>query len=408
MRVLLVNLLEPESEIQKITETPPIGLWSIRAYLQKRGCEVEIIDTTAGWIPDDDWDAIGISARFSVNDRQYRAVARQATRMCKNVIAGGFHAAFSEPLPGVKSVRGGGESAMAEALGLVGPEQLDDLDIPRFEHSEMVDYWLARNPHDGRSATKRWMPIETSRGCWRQCSFCAVPQYWGAWRGHSLDWMREHLDHLVSNGVEELFIEDDNVTRDWMRFRALMELFREYRMKWSAPNGIEIRSLLDNSFDPLELRESGCWRLSLPFETGCKETASAMGIGNKFLHFDEARELVIKLGIAGIRTCGFFIIGWPSETLEDMERTIMYANALPLDDRHIYIATPYPGTRLYGDAKFWVENGKPLLRFDPPELYARLRYGDAVLDGNTWKAEDVLEMRNRDRELAIKRRKYLG
>ena len=56
----------------------------------------------------------------------------------------------------------------------------------------------------------------------------------------------------------------------------------------------------------------------------------------------------------GIEVCGFFMIGFPNETLEEAERTIRLALQAPFDSILISIATPFKGTELRDD----VRNGR--------------------------------------------------
>jgi anaerobic magnesium-protoporphyrin IX monomethyl ester cyclase len=123
-----------------------------------------------------------------------------------------------------------------------------------------------------------------------------------------------------------------------------------------------------------------------------------MRLGNKWVKFDDALDLVVSLSLEGIQTCGFFIIGYPGETLDDMKRTLDYANALPLDQRNIYIATPYPGTPLYDDCK---RNGW-LVSDD----YDDLLYTRGLIRTLDFGPEDVEALKAKDRAEAIRSKNH--
>jgi radical SAM superfamily enzyme YgiQ (UPF0313 family) len=112
--------------------------------------------------------------------------------------------------------------------------------------------------------------------------------------------------------------------------------------------------------------------------------------------FDGALSLVDALKAEGIKTCGFFIIGYPGETLDDMRKTLDYANTLPLDQRNIYIATPYPGTPLYEDCKRegWLVS----------DDYKDLLYTKGLIQTPEFTPGQVEALKARDREAAIARR----
>lgn len=377
----------------KTTFMPPIGLWAIRSAASAFA-DVTVFDMHLNRglpLPDKEFDLVGISAQFSIQDRIYRKMVEVVRKSWPRaqIIAGGVHAAYSEhPLDVSYVAKGPGEDFFRKG----------EIGLPYPTASEMRPYWNRGLPHDFAKTSDQWMPIETSRGCWRTCQFCSSKSYWGSWNGIPIDRLTEYLRYLryVLN-VQEVFIEDDGLSLSRKHFEAVLHVLGDLGLSWSAPNGIGIEGVMRTVN---MLRPSGCWRLSLPFETGSFRTAGLMGLGSKWYPFKRARDIVWDLNDRGIETCGFFIIGWPGETRADIQDTFDYANMLPLKDRHIYIATPYPGTALLEECK---ANG--LLDVEPPELYDRLLYTEGVITTPEWTSSEVLEMRVRDREAAIARRK---
>jgi radical SAM superfamily enzyme YgiQ (UPF0313 family) len=227
-----------------------------------------------------------------------------------------------------------------------------------------------------------------------------VNRYWGNVRYFGAEKVRRHLEALRWIGVKELFIEDDNIVADAGRFEWLKNTLRELGLSWSTPNGIRAANLAEHLDG---LAASGCWRVSLPFETGSKNTARLMGLGSKWLEIERAHRLVRELKAQGIKTCGFFIIGYPGETLDDVRTTLDYANALPLDQRNIYIATPYPGTPLYETCA-----AKGYLLAEPPELYDRLLYTGGMISTPEFTAAKIEAIKYADRVAALERMKEGG
>jgi radical SAM superfamily enzyme YgiQ (UPF0313 family) len=395
---LLIKLPEPTRATQKPCYMPPIGLWSMAHNLSKWfGETVKIIDCHIDGLEAfekhtiADVDVVGISAQFSIQHEAYKHVAKMAKFHGKRVVAGGFHAAAVPAPQGVdKVIRGDGE------LGMVQGKTWEDIDYPRPSAADMEPYWQRNAPHDLQSKTKRWMPMEFSRGCWHNCGYCGVKTYWGTPRYFSREKISKYLDGLVSEGIEEIFIEDDNVISDKKYFTWILGELAMRGIWWSTPNGISAAKL--RPFVPF-LASSKCWRVSLPFETGSPKTASLMKLGGKWLDLFEANALVESLRDQGIKTCGFFIIGYPGETLGDMQRTLNYANTLNLDQRNIYIATPYPGTPLYYECK-----AKGYLTKDGEALYRDLLYTKGLIRTPDFEPEQVEELKAKDRAVAIERK----
>jgi radical SAM superfamily enzyme YgiQ (UPF0313 family) len=85
---------------------------------------------------------------------------------------------------------------------------------------------------------------------------------------------------------------------------------------------------------------------------------------------------------AGIDTLGYFMIGSPTETREEILETIRFARRLPADYVHITILTPFPATEVYFDGlrhgvikkDFWREFARnPTPDFEPEYWEENLR-----------------------------------
>lgn len=371
MRTLLINLEDAASQNGKHCVIPPLGLWSIREHVF--AFEADIFDFN---IPREGmpafacYDLIGLSARFSNQDKQYRELAKKANDLGKLVLVGGQHAWYSQlPRNAVKATT--------------------QYRHPLIPSSVLEVYWNIDKPHDFKSRTKNWLPIVTSTGCFRSCNYCASKNYWG--RQSVVPYTMEYIDTVhQAYGIKEFFIEDDNFFF-LKHARNVLEFLEEHGIWYSFPNGADIRT----AHSRRRLMQH-CWRIALPFETGCLKTAQAMNIGTKYFDFKEAYQVVKDFNEQGIETCGFFIIGYPGETKEDVKQTLHYANALPLHERHIYFATPYPGTNLYEYCKV-----QHFLLYDEPKLYERLSYVEPVIDTPWLSAKDLQELREEDRKRAL-------
>jgi radical SAM superfamily enzyme YgiQ (UPF0313 family) len=100
------------------------------------------------------------------------------------------------------------------------------------------------------------------------------------------------------------------------------------------------------------MRRAGCWHISYGIESGDPEILTRM---NKRLDLDQIRQAVAWSRDAGLRTKGFFIVGFPGESTESLDRTRELAKSLPLDDISVMQMTPFPGSELYHMAAQWGE-----------------------------------------------------
>ncbi len=329
----LIKLPAVLTDSTKQTLTPPIGLWSMRELSPIRVLDFNVMD-----LEDVKDDVVGYSLSFPSQESSLPLVRSMTS--AKHEIVGGPHGGLLK-IEGVQSHYGPGESLLQSGFSFAQSP------YPGFTDEEIRPYWEAKKPFGQKTATDRWIPMEFSRGCAHACGFCAMPKFWGKWEGKSLPIVESYLRWLSHiRDIHEVIVLDDNIAFQKDFFLAVLDLFHRYDIQWSAPNGIYAHNLM-NKEALAALATSRCLALSLPFETGCERTARLMHLGKKAFEKDQAMWLVKELHDMRIRTTGFFIIGYPGETEDDVKETLAFANSLPLDERYIYFATPYRGTRLY-------------------------------------------------------------
>ena len=92
------------------------------------------------------------------------------------------------------------------------------------------------------------------------------------------------------------------------------------------------------------MKRAGCLRVYLGLESGSNDTLRLM---NKRVTVDQGTRAVELFSRAGVGTAGFFMVGYPGETIEDIESTFDLALSLPLDEISFTVPLPLPGTPLF-------------------------------------------------------------
>jgi len=223
-------------------------------------------------------------------------------------------------------------------------EDLDSIGLPAWDLMPPASY--PRTPHGAFYRNFPIAPIVVTRGCPFPCTFCSAKEASGArLRKRSLDnVLEELLLHYHRFGVREFQIEDDNFTLD----RDYVEQFcrglqkKEIQMTWSFPNGVRLDTL-DSSILKL-MKTSGCYALNFGIESGSPRILEMV---NKKMTVEKIAQQLHIAHEAGFELGGFFIIGFPTETREEIEQTIDFACSLPLDRIGVFYFQPFPGTPLY-------------------------------------------------------------
>ena len=189
-------------------------------------------------------------------------------------------------------------------------------------------------------------PIIATRGCPHVCTFCAGFTISGRKvRARSARNFMEEVQLLHDRyGVRELKILDDNFTF----YRSLVEdichimIEKGPNISWNCPNGMRMDKL-DKKLVKL-MKRAGCYEVTLGIESGSDTILEHM---KKRLKTSDIRRYVGIIQTAGLPVSGLFIIGYPAETREDIEKTIRFARELKLVRAEFNNFIPLPRSEAY-------------------------------------------------------------
>ena len=203
-------------------------------------------------------------------------------------------------------------------------------------------------------AGKIWklFPIETSRGCPYQCSFCNSPAqksqykkygYNNFFRKKSIDNIDKELRYLVEKYQAEYiyFLSDTLLCVNDGEFDEFCQMYKKYSLPFWCQNRPEMIT-----YERMKkLKDIGCHRMSIGVEHGNewfrKEVLKKPSKNSEII---EAFEILDK---AGIPTSINNIIGFPYETRALAFDTIKLNRQLKFDTSNAYAFTPFRGTELY-------------------------------------------------------------
>ena len=231
-------------------------------------------------------------------------------------------------------------------------KELDSLPMPAYHLVDMERYFhFLEHGLFTRPGTrgKRAISMITSRGCPFDCVFCSIHLHMGRrFRAHSARYTVSHIQYVVDNyKVEHISFEDDNFTLDKARCSGILNqiIDKSIKISWDTPNGIRADTLDKDLL--LKMKESGCDELIIGVESGDQEVLNK--IVNKNLSLDKVGEAAEWCKKFAIKLSAFFVIGFPGETKEKIQKTIDFAfwlykkfDVLP----HLNTAAPLLGTRL--------------------------------------------------------------
>jgi radical SAM superfamily enzyme YgiQ (UPF0313 family) len=226
---------------------------------------------------------------------------------------------------------------------IVFPCDLDKYN-PSYDLLHLEKYPSA--PHGVFHKQSPTAPIIITRGCPFNCTYCGGPMVSGKRiRSHSVNYVINQIEFLVKKyGIREIDIEDDNFTmnQDFVEEFCKKLIAKNLGITWTCPNGVRLDTLNEELLRLM--KKSGCYSLFVGIESGSDRIRKHM---RKNLDTKTIEEKVKSLRKVGIEAVGFFIIGYPEETIDDINKSIDLAIRLDLKRAAFNTFKPFPGTEIY-------------------------------------------------------------
>ena len=251
--------------------------------------------------------------------------------------------------------------------------EIDACPLPDRSGFDHVAYQRVSQIHAGC----RRASVMLTYGCPFSCSFCSKPVFGSCVRFRSLDRVFAEITDIVGYGYNALWIADDLFTYDAAFLQAFCVRFRREfgHLTWSC------LSRVDSITDAMAaaMREAGCTHVYLGIESG---NDAVLHLMNKRTSTAAIRSGVDVFRRNGIACTGFFIVGYPGETIATIEETLAFALSLGLTGISFNVPYPLPGSRLYeqvsgvSDDDWTIENETRFLyasEFDETWLRARIQ-----------------------------------
>jgi anaerobic magnesium-protoporphyrin IX monomethyl ester cyclase len=296
------------------------------------------------------------------------AVAKEIAQLVKEgnpkiiTVLGGHHVSY---LPESMSeefdigVLGEGEETFAELVrALLTGADIGQMPGLAFHHEGRVIVTPPRPqivPIDSipMPVREEWERVYTmsSRGCPYRCSFCTSSVFWGKTRFFSAEYVVAEIEHILEHtGANPIInIYDDLFVADKKRFEKIVSLLEDKGIVDKAAFTFSVRAnMVDDIMCSLIKRMKNAG-VSFGAESGSDRI---LGLMNKNTTAEMNQGALDTLSKHGIPANCSFIVGWPSETEEEVRKTYSFivgnliAGKLTTGTA-INILMPMPGTPMW-------------------------------------------------------------
>ena len=212
----------------------------------------------------------------------------------------------------------------------------------------MEDYFKIGAFQSSKSRSKRVLSVMCSRGCPEKCTFCTTPQMWGS----SVRWRStKHIMDEISNDVKEYNIGeiqflDDTLTIHKQHLYSLCKELEKLGIPWCTPNGTKANYHLKDQQEMYNtMANSGCYQITIAVESGNQRVLD--DLIDKRLPLETVYPAIEKAKKAGMLCHTYWILGYPGETYEEVQKTVQFAMNSGADSFSFSCLQPLPGTPIY-------------------------------------------------------------
>lgn len=239
-------------------------------------------------------------------------------------------------------------------------ESLDDLPFPDYELIDLPRYW--RHQSIAPVRWRRYASLLSSRGCPYQCMWCHSI-FGRKIRMHSPERVVEEIEYLSKRyNINDFEFLDDTFNFNPKRVVEISELIRKKGIKTKLAFPTAIRGDIVTEEVVEALYSVGTYLCGYSLETGSPRLQQ---FTCKRLNIPKFLQAVEMTANKNIYITGFCMMGFPTETEEELEMTIETACKSRFHTASFFTVTPFPGTPLYE----WVKANRP-------EKLAKLNYNN--------------------------------
>jgi radical SAM superfamily enzyme YgiQ (UPF0313 family) len=354
MKILLIipSLLDADGAPLRFRRgfLPPATLAQL-AGLTPEKHEVRVVNAALEPVPyDDHWDLVGLSAMTTQASHCY-AIADSFRKRSVPVVIGGVHASFMPDEAGQHA-----DAVMIGEAEHAWPEILVDAENRRLKGRYVGDFWDMQDPvipdwsghdmdlymHPPHSPTPM-MPMQLSRGCPHNCSFCTVSKLSGKKVRHKK--ISHILQEIQALDAEYIFFTDDNIMGDPDFSRELFAALEKLSIRWfsqASTSMIRRPDLIDSA------SAAGCTSLFVGIES--INEACLGEVVKRSMSSEECGDLIERLYRAeggGIIPYPSLIFGFEHDTAETFETILAFLKEKLIINSAWWILTPLPGTALF-------------------------------------------------------------
>jgi radical SAM superfamily enzyme YgiQ (UPF0313 family) len=250
---------------------------------------------------------------------------------------------------------------MNDGTIIINPERglrknLDELPIPNRKKIDLNAYLQTWKKHHGFSS----VTVSTMRGCPYSCHWCSRGVYGKSYRRRSPQNVVNEMKFIQQEyNPDNIWFVDDvfTVSHKWLEEFTLLVEQENLKLNYEC---ITRADRLNEEVIQL-LKRSGCFRVWIGAESGSQKIIDLM---DRRVDVKVVQQMINVAQKAGIQAGTFIMLGYPTETEQDIKQTLQHLKNSNPEWFTITITYPIRGTELFEEVEAvsnaneinWAEN----------------------------------------------------
>jgi len=195
---------------------------------------------------------------------------------------------------------------------------------------------------------ERIASILSGRGCPFHCIFCTGDHdvFGPKPRKRTVNNVLDEIEQVVNDWhIDLLKFADSEINNTgplWVQMFCCEKFKRDITVPWGA----NIHAALIDKTTLMFMKKANCREIWVGVESGSPRILKEI---QKGVTVQQIENVFRWAKDCGIRTRAYFMTGFPSETREDFDMTLKFAEKLDADVYGMTVLCPFPGTQLYNE-----------------------------------------------------------
>lgn len=216
--------------------------------------------------------------------------------------------------------------------------QLNDLPRPDYSKLPYQKYRMIDNTAQAS--------LFSSRGCVVNCNYCPYSaQHSACYEERSIEKLGDDIEGILALGIQKIQFRDQYFTAYKDRTKAICRMIKDRNLKFQWVCETKIDNLDEEILEIMV--DAGLDTICFGIETASEKVHEEYG--RPVSSLEKLKKMIDFIASHNTKTIGFYMVGFPKESFEDLNKTFKLAQALSTNYATFHIWTPYLGTKTGND-----------------------------------------------------------